>query len=152
MSEKDYSNEGEIVISNEKREYPRLPMTVKVRYTALSNEDAEKALGRYFVPDELAGNFREGTSIDVSKSGILMNTNEEIRIKTFLNVLIYITIPGISCNVKALAEAVRREMNPDDDAYVYKVGLKFHKILHHNLKKYKYAEVQSLLNIKETEL
>ncbi|HDT14820.1 MAG TPA: PilZ domain-containing protein [Firmicutes bacterium] len=152
MNDREYASEGEILLRNEKREYPRLSMKVKVRYNVLAGEDAEKALTRHYAPEELMDGHREGETVDVSRAGILMNTNEEIRMKSFLNVLMYITVPGISCNVKALAEVVRREMNPETEAYAYKIGLKFHKILHHNLKQYKYAELQDLLNIKEISL
>ncbi|HPD18624.1 MAG TPA: hypothetical protein PLF61_03055 [Candidatus Goldiibacteriota bacterium] len=140
---------GEIEFGTEKREYPRVAMTVPVRYRVLSSEEATKALNRMFNPDEILKEFKEGESINVSKAGILMYTNEELQIKSFVVIGMHISIPGISCNCKALAEITRREKYSVPDRYAYKVALKFHKILHHNLKNYKFMELNDLLNIKE---
>jgi hypothetical protein len=141
--------EGEINFGKEKREHPRIPMSVPVRYRILSSEDATKALNRTFDADSILMDFKEGETINVSKTGILMYTNEEVPVKSFVVINMHISIPGISCNCKALAEIIRREKAMDASKYFYKVALKFHKILHHNLKNYKYMNLNELLNIKE---
>lgn len=141
--------EGEINFGTEKREHPRVLMKVPVRYKVLSSEEATKALNRLFDADIISQKFTEGETINVSKTGILMYTNEEVPIKSFIVVNMYISIPGIACNCKALAEIIRREKAFDSSKYLYKVALKFHKILHHNLKNYKFMKLNDLLDIKE---
>lgn len=144
--------EGEINFGNEKREHPRVAMSVPVRYRVLSNEEATKAINRSFDPDTILQEFNEGETINVSKTGILMYTNEELSVKSFIVINMHISIPGISCNCKALAEIIRREKTFDSSKYFYKVALKFHKILHHNLKNYKYMNLNELLDIKEAQI
>ncbi len=141
--------EGEISFGTEKREHPRVPMTVPVRYRILSSEDATKALNRSFDADAILQEFSEGETINVSKTGILMYTNEEVPIKSFVVINMHLSIPGISCNCKALAEIIRREKAFDSSRFFYKIALKFHKILHHNLKSYKFMKLNELLDIKE---
>jgi hypothetical protein len=141
--------EGELQIPSEKREFPRVPMNVNVRYRVLDNEEATRALGRSFDADALLEKFGEGETVNVSKGGILMYTNEEIPAKSFLAVNMYITIPGISANCKALAEVIRRDRSNDASKWLYTVALKFHKIIHHNLKNYKFLNLDDLLDVKE---
>lgn len=149
----DLKNDGEIKLpgatGTEKREFPRVPMNVNVRYRQLSSDEATKAMARTFDADKLLEKFEEGETKNVSKAGILMYTNEEIAAKTFLAVNMYITVPGITCNCKALAEVIRRERSNDASKWLYTVALKFHKILHHNLKNYKYLNLNDLLEVKE---
>ncbi|MCX7698834.1 MAG: PilZ domain-containing protein [Candidatus Goldbacteria bacterium] len=143
---------GEINFGKEKREHPRIEMTVPVRYRILSSEEATKALNRSFDADTILQEYSEGETINVSKTGILMYTNEEVPIKSFIVINMHISIPGISCNCKALAEIMRREKAFDSSKYFYKIALKFHKILHHNLKNYKYMRLNELLDIKEAQV
>jgi hypothetical protein len=135
--------------ANEKREYPRQSMAVSVRYKLLTPEEAEKAMARHFDPDKMMQDYSQGESSDVSKNGLSMYVNEEIRLKSLMAVTMYLSVPGISCNCKALAEVVRRESNTEGGFYAYKVGLRFVKIIHHNLKNYTYLNLNDLLNIKE---
>lgn len=148
----DLKAEGEIVMPapTEKREFPRVPMNVSVRYRQLNSEEATKALARMFDADTLLEKYEDGETKNVSKGGILMYTNEEIASKSFLAVNMFITIPGISCNCKALAEVIRRDRSNDASKWLYTVALKFHKIIHHNLKNYKFLNLNDLLDIKET--
>lgn len=141
--------EGEINFGMEKREHPRVSMVVPVRYRVLSGEEATKVLNRMFDADKILQDFTEGETINVSKTGILMYTNEEVPVKSFVVINMHISIPGISCNCKAFAEIIRREKVFDTSKYLYKVALKFHKVLHHNLKNYKYMKLNDLLDIKE---
>jgi hypothetical protein len=146
-------NEGEINLpaaGAEKREFPRVPMNVNVRYRMLESEEAQKALGRTFDADKLLEKFEEGETLNVSKGGILMYTNEELPAKSYLAVNMFITIPGITCNCKALAEVIRRDRSADASRWLYTVALKFHKILHHNLKNYRFLNLNDLLDVKET--
>jgi hypothetical protein len=142
--------EGEVRIPAEKREFPRVPMNVSVRYRQLSSEESTKALGRVFDADALLEKFEDGETKNVSKGGILMYTNEELSAKSFLVVNMYISIPGISCNCKALAEVIRRDRSNDASKWLYTVALKFHKIMHHNLKSYKFLNLNDLLDVRET--
>jgi len=140
---------GELRLPGEKREYPRMPLNVAVRYRVLENDEANAALGRNFDPDTILRQYSEGETIDVSKAGTLMFVNEEIPIKSVVAVNMYVSIPGIAANCKALAEVVRREKAPEGEKYEYKTGLKFLKIMHHNLKNYKFLNFNDLLDVKE---
>ncbi len=144
-------NDGELLISgNEKREYPRVPMRVAVKYRVLESEEAEKALTKYFDADKLLIDSKKSETIDVSKSGLLMYVNEEVPIKSFIVVSMYISVPGISCSCKAIAQIVRRVRNEDmDNGFTYKIAVKFLRILHHNLKNYKFLNLEQLLNVKD---
>lgn len=148
MSEE--KKDGELILhGNEKREYPRIPMRVAVKYRLLEGEEAEKALTKYFEPDKLLNNASQSETIDVSKSGLLMYINEEVPIKSFIVVSMYISVPGISCSCKAIAQVVRRIKNDDTNNFAYKIAIKFLKILHHNLKNYKFLNLEQLLEIKD---
>lgn len=141
---------AEAKFPNEKRVYPRIPLNSSVRYRILGGEELERAMNRYFDADKiLAEKHVETETVNVSKEGMLMYTNEEIPIKSMLAVNLYIAVPGISCNCKALGEVVRREKETENERYGYKVAVRFHKIVHHNLKSYKYLDLPDLLNIKE---
>ena len=139
---------GELRLPSEKREYPRVPMSVAVRYKVLDIEEAKMALGRSFDPDSSLKEFKEGETLDVSRSGALIYLNEEIAAKTMMVVNMYISVPGISCNCKALAEVIRRDKAGEGEKYEYKAALKFHKILHHNLKSYKFLNLNDLLDVR----
>ena len=139
---------GELRLPSEKREYPRVPMSVAVRYKVLDSEEAKLALGRSFDPDSSLKEFKEGETLDVSRSGALIYLNEEIAAKTMMIVNMYISVPGISCNCKALAEVIRRDKAGEGEKYEYKAALKFLKILHHNLKSYKFLNLNDLLDVR----
>jgi hypothetical protein len=140
----------EMTGSVEKREYPRVQTALTVRFRILGQEEAEKALSRHFDPDAtLAEGFQEAETIDVSKNGLLMLANEEIRLKSFVAVSMYVSVPGISCNCKGLAEVVRRELNPESNIFKYKIGLRFSKVIHQNLKNYKFLDLRGMLDVKE---
>lgn len=144
-------NDGELIIQgNEKREYPRVPMKVAVKYRILESEEAEKALTKYFDADRLLADSKKSETIDVSRSGLLMYVDDEVPIKSFIVVNMYISVPGISCSCKAIAQVVRRIKNEDTDSkFNYKIAVKFLKILHHNLKNYKFLNLEQLLDIKD---
>lgn len=144
-------NEGELLIQgNEKREYPRVPMKVAVKYRILESEEAETALTKYFDADKLLNDFQKSETIDVSKTGLLMFVNEEVPVKSFIVVSMYISVPGISCSCKAIAQVVRRVKNEDTGSnFNYKIAVKFFKILHQNLKNYRFLKLEQLLDIKD---
>jgi len=141
---------GELRLPGEKREYPRVPMNVNVRYRVIEGAEAEQALGRNFDPDTILQQYNEGETVDVSRTGALMYVNEEIGVKSVVAVNMHISIPGISCNCKALAEVIRRQKTAENEKYEYKVALKFLKILHHNLKNYKFLNLNDLLDVRDS--
>ena len=142
---------GELRLPSEKREYPRVPMNVAVRYKVLEAEEAKVALGRSFDPDAMLREFKEGETLDVSRSGALIYVNEELGVKSVIVVNMYLSVPGISCNCKALAEVIRREKAGEGEKFEYKAALKFLKILHHNLKSYKFLNLNDLLDVRGQE-
>ncbi len=137
--------------SGEKREYPRAMMSTPARFRLLGPHDAEKALNRHFDPDELLTEYKEGETLDVSKTGVMLLTNEDLKLGSFIAASMHLSVPGISCNCKVLGEVVRRHLN-ENGKYKYKVGLKLHRILHQNLKTYKYLDFKDLLSIKERQI
>jgi hypothetical protein len=142
--------DGEIIFpKNEKREYPRVPMRIKVKYRVIGGDEAEKLLNRLVDANKVIKEGDLGETIDVSRSGLLMLVNEEIPIRSFIAVNMYISVPGISCTCKAVAEVVRRE-RCSEGAYNYRIALKFIKLAHDNMKSYKYCEVEDLIKINET--
>lgn len=141
-------NEGEIVFGSEKREYPRVTMNAPVRYRLLTKEESDKALGRFADNSNLLNQYEEAETMNVSKNGIAMYTNEEIPARSIVAVNMHLSIPGIACNCKAIAEVIRRDKS-DKDKYRYVVALKFTKIVHHNLKNYRFLDLNNLLDVND---
>ena len=141
-------SEGEIFFGSEKREYPRVPMNAPVRYRTLTKEESDKAIGRFADNSSLLAQYEEAESMNVSKNGIAMYTNEELPAKSIVAVNMHISIPGIACNCKAIAEVIRRDKS-DKDKYQYVVALKFIKIVHHNLKNYRFLDLNNLLDVND---
>jgi len=141
-------SEGEIFFGSEKREYPRMPMNAPVRYRMLTKEESDKALGRFADNSNLLAQYEETETVNVSKNGIAMYTNEELPAKATVAVNMHISIPGIACNCKAIAEVIRRDKS-DKDKYQYVVALKFIKIVHHNLKNYRFLDLNNLLDVND---
>lgn len=140
--------DGEIVFpKNEKREYPRVPMRVKVRYRVIGGDEAEKLLTKIHDTTKIVKDGESGETVDVSHTGLLMYVNEEIPIRSFIAVNLYLTVPGISCACKAVAEVVRRE-RCNEGNFSYRIALKFLKLAHDNMKNYKYCEIEDLMNLK----
>jgi|SRR5208283_1846221 len=137
--------EGELLLPEERREYPRVAMTIKVLYRILDGSDEDQNLIKNFNAEAILTHYKEAESINLSKSGILMFADEEIKTKSFVSTSMYIPLPGFSCNVRALAEVVRCDRNEQKGKYI--VALKFLKLLHHNLNKFKYVSLKDMLAI-----
>jgi hypothetical protein len=141
---KEEKNEGELLLPQEKRDYPRIAINVKVMYRVLDNDEADKALVKHFDPEKVFQACKISEVINVSTSGLLMYTVENIPDKSFVAVNMYIPLPGLSCACRAVAEVIRCEKQKDK----YLIGLKFLKVIHHNLNKYKFLTLNDLLEIK----
>ena len=141
---KEEKNEGELLLPQEKRDYPRIAINVKVMYRVLDNDEADKALVKHFDPEKVFQACKMSEVINVSTSGLLMYTVENIPDKSFVAVNMYIPLPGLSCACRAVAEVIRCEKQKDK----YLIGLKFLKVIHHNLNKYKFLTLNDLLEIK----
>jgi len=138
-------NEAELLLPEERREYPRVAMAVKVLYRILNGSEEDKNLIKNFNAENILTHYKEAESVNLSKSGILMYTQEEIKIKSFLSTSMYLPMPGFSCNVRALAEVVR--CDKDEKSGKYLMALKFLKLIHHNLNKFKYVTLKDILAI-----
>ncbi len=123
-------------------------MSTPARFRLLGPHDAEKAMNRHFDPDELLTEYKEGETLDVSKSGVMLLTNEDLKLGSVVVAAMHLSVPGIACNCKVLGEVVRRHLH-ENGKYKYRIGLKLHKILHQNLKTYKYLDFKDLLSIKD---
>ncbi len=140
--------EAEILLPQERRDYPRISINVKVRYRVLTNDPEDKELIKHFDADKILSKYDENITVNMSSSGLLMYTEEEIPIKSFIAVNMYIPLPGLSCSCKVLGEVVRCEKENEK----YKLAIKFLKVLWHNLNKYKFLTLTDLLDIKGEEI
>ena len=141
---KEEKTEGELLLPQEKRDYPRFSLNVKVMYRVLDNDEADKALVKHFDPEKVFQACKTSEVINVSTSGLLMYTLENIPEKSFVAVNMYIPLPGLSCACRAVAEVIRSDKQQDK----YLIALKFLKVIHHNLNKYKFLTLTDLLEIK----
>ncbi len=141
--EKEIKNAELIIPSLERREYPRIALSAPIKYRILKREDKDNLIEKEL--DNLFNdNMRESETINLSSSGLLMTTEEKINCGNILYVTMHIPLPGISCNCSLLAEVVRCEERQDKK---YNIAIKFLKIVHHNLNKYKYATLKDILNL-----
>lgn len=140
---------GEIYLPQERRDYPRVAIAVKVRYRVLDDTEEDKNIKKNFDPEKIFSKYCESTTINISSSGLLMFVEEEIPVKSFIVVNMYIPLPGLSCSCKVMGEVVRCEK---EDEKKYKLAIKFLKVLWHNLNKYKFLTLTDLLDIKGEEI
>lgn len=154
LSKEDNNNlnkEGELLVPQERRDYPRIAINVQVRYRVLDDTEEDKNLIKNFDPDKIFYEYNESKVVNISTSGLLMHTKEEIPVKKFVVICMYLPLPGLSCNIKALAEVVRCEPAQEDvkkHGYQYNVALKFLKVIHHSLNKFKFLSLIELLDVK----
>lgn len=140
--------EGEILLPQERRDYPRIAITIKARYRVLENNSEDKELIKHFDAEKIFSKYNENSTINMSSSGLLMYSDEEVPLKSFIAVNMYIPLPGLSCSCKVLGEVVRCEKEGEK----YKLAIKFLKVLWHNLNKYKFLTLTDLLDIKGEEI
>jgi hypothetical protein len=146
---KEEKTEGELLLPQERRDYPRIAVSVKVRYRVLEDDEADKALTKHFDPEKIFTKFNESNLINVSTSGLLMHAPEDIPAKKFVAVSMVLPLPGLTCSCKALAEVIRTDVDKDPAGAVrYTVAIKFLKIINHSLNKYRFLTLNDLLDIK----
>lgn len=149
IDDKEERTEGELLLPQERRDYPRISVSVGVRYRVLADDEADKALTKHFDPEKIFTKFQECHVINMSTSGLLMRAPEDIKEKKFVAINMYLPMPGLSCSCKALAEVIRcvkDESKGENNKYI--VALKFLKVIHHNLNKYKFVTLADILDIK----
>jgi hypothetical protein len=146
--ENEEKGEGQLFFGSEKREYPRVVMNAPVRYRLLSKEESDKALGRFADNSNILTQYEEAETVNVSKNGIAMYTNSEFAPKSIVAVNMHISIPGIACNCKAIAEVIRMDKS-DNPKYAYVAAVKFVKIVHHNLKNFRFLDLNNLLDVND---
>lgn len=73
-----------------------------------------------------------------------MIADEKISNGSMLHITMHMPLPGVSCNCSMLGEVVRCEEREDKK---YNIAVKFLKIIHHSLNKYRYATLKELLNL-----
>ena len=135
--------EGDLLLPNERREYPRVGVNIKVKYRVLDATPEDNELVKRFDPEKIFQKTTETQAVDVSTCGLQMFTEEFIPLKSFVAVNMYIPLPGLSCSCKVLGEVIRIEKLD----MIHRVGVKFLKVLHHDLNKYKYTTLKDLLEI-----
>jgi hypothetical protein len=140
---KDEIKDGELLVPKERRDYPRVAVNVRVKYRILENDEADQALVKHFDPEKIFTSCRECDVVNVSTSGLLMYTEEVLADKSFVAINMVLPLPGLSCSCKAIAEVIR--CDKEDKKYL--VALKFLKVIHHDLNKFKYMTLTDLLDI-----
>jgi hypothetical protein len=145
--DKEEKQEGELLLPQERRDYPRIAVSVKVHYRVLEDDEADKALTKHFDPEKIFIKCSESNMINVSTSGLLMVAPEKIPEKKFVAVSMLLPLPGLACMCKTLAEVIRCEADEKSPGH-FIVALKFLKIMHHSLNKFKFMTLNELLDIK----
>jgi hypothetical protein len=140
---KEEKQEGELLLPKERRDYPRVAMNVMVKYRILEHDEADTALVKHFDPEKIFKSCSECEVVNVSTSGLLMYTKEEISQKSFVAINMVLPLPGLSCACKAIAEVIRCDKETDR----FLIALKFLKVIHHDLSKFKYMTLTDLLDI-----
>ncbi len=148
MTAPEEEKEGDLLFPQERREYPRLAVNVTVRYRVLGSSKEDIELAKKFNPEEIFREFEEDETVNISTSGLLMYCKDAIPDKSIVAVNFYMPLPGLSCTCKALAEAIRCEKI--NGRYI--TALKFLKIIHHDMTKYKYLTLNEILAIKGMEI
>jgi len=139
---------GDLLIPQERRDYPRVAVAVTVRYRLLEQNQADEAIHKKFNPDLIYEKYQSAEATNLSTSGLLMVTSENVPEKSFLLVSMYLPLPGLSCSATALAECIRCTGENGKNT----VALKFLKVLHHDLNKYKFCTLTDLLDIRGEEI
>jgi hypothetical protein len=140
---KEEQKDGELLVPKERRDYPRVAVNVRVKYRVLENDEADHALVKHFDPEKIFVACRECDVVNISTSGLLMYTDEKISDKSFVAINMVLPLPGLACSCKAIAEVIRCDMEKEK----YLVALKFLKVIHHDLNKFKYMTLTDLLDI-----
>lgn len=143
MDFKEEKKEADLLIPQERRDYPRIAISVHVKYRVLENDEADRALIKNFDPEKIFTEASSAEMVNISSSGLLMYSKDEIPEKSFVAVSMYLPLPGLACSCRVLGECVRsiKEENR------YSIGLKFLKILHHDLNQFKYMTLKDMLEI-----
>ncbi len=134
--------------SSERRTYPRVALSAPIRYVVIKqgkdnklDEDYDKLISKDFNEKNIV---KESKTINLSSGGLLIQTDEEISVGSLLHIKMHMPLPGISCNCFMLGEVVRCEKK---EIKKYEIAIKFKKVIHHNLNKYKYATLKEILNL-----
>jgi hypothetical protein len=138
------NKDAELLIPQERRDYPRIGINIHVKYRVLGTELEDAGITKRFDPDKTFEKSIQDKAINISTSGLLMYCAEEIKIKSFVAVSMYLPLPGLSCSCRALAQVIR--CDPGNGNYI--LALKFIKVLFHDLTKYKFMTLTDLLEIK----
>ncbi len=143
MEFREEKKEADLLIPQERRDYPRIAISVHVKYRILQNDPSDRELVKKFDPEKIFEQAGSATMVNISSSGLLMYAPEEIPEKSFVAVSMYLPLPGLSCSCRVLGECVR--CIKEDDRY--SIGLQFLKVLHHDLNQFKYMALKDLLEI-----
>jgi len=148
--EEKEAKKAELIVSGERRIYPRMALSVPVKYSivkeAVPSEAEHDTLIKQGMDNIETDKFNSTKSVNISSGGLLITTDSRINPKTTLHLSMYIPLPGLACNCSILGEVVRCEKGENG----YNTGIKFIKIIHHNLNKYKYATLRDILNIEDS--
>ncbi|HDT14822.1 MAG TPA: PilZ domain-containing protein [Firmicutes bacterium] len=143
------AEDAELIVPSEKREYPRIALSVPVFYSLVKEGAAEKteydSLAQKGSEQLEKKQAKETETENISSGGVLITTNEKIQEGALLHLSMYLPLPGIACSCSVLGEAVRSEKYDENEKY--RTAVRFLSVTHHNLNKYTYAALKDLLNI-----
>lgn len=133
----------------ERREYPRIALSTQVKYSVVKESKASHDKEQQQLLDFGAKNLDDGkvdvsNTLNLSSGGLLMVTDKKINPGSTIHITLHIPLPGIACTCSMLAEVIRSDENDDGG---FATAVKFLKVVHHNLTKYKYAALHDLLNL-----
>ena len=133
----------------ERREYPRIALSTQVKYSVVKENKVTQEKEHQQLLDFGAQNLDNGrvdvtNTLNLSSGGLLMVTDKKINPGSTIHVTLHMPLPGIACVCSMLAEVIRSDENEEGG---FATAVKFLKVVHHNLNKYKYAALHDLLNL-----
>jgi hypothetical protein len=159
MAEQKYNDDreakkAELVLpdgkeGSERRAYPRIALSTEVKFSVVKEAQPAHDKEHEDLLNLGAENLEKGKAVatetvNLSSAGLLMNTDRDIAPGSTIHITLHVPLPGISCTCSMLAEIIRSDKNPDG---TFATAVKFLKVVHHNLSKYKYAALHDLLNL-----
>jgi hypothetical protein len=143
-----------VMPGGEKRIYPRVALSVPVRFTVVVDEKECSDIGQLLKKG--IGKIAEGNGVlgsetlNLSSGGLLMTTQDPVPAGSKLCMNIYLPLPGIACSCDILGEVIRNDRLPGTEGY--RTAITFLKVIHHNLNKAKYTALKDLLDIEGPEI
>jgi hypothetical protein len=137
-----------VMPGGEKRTYPRVALSVPVRFTVVGDEgncsDNRQILEKGLEKLAEGGGSLDSETVNLSSGGLLMTTESPLPAGSKLCMNIYLPLPGIACNCDILGKVIRNDRIPGTPGY--RTAITFLKVIHHNLNRAKHTALKELLD------